>query len=209
MPVDDVLTALLPVNIGLSAWIVFRNMRAVDLRLLATRIVPLMVAGMGLGAWVASSVSDGRLKLAFGILVVLLAAMQLWTSRAGAENGGGSVLAGPGALVAGGVIHGIYACGGPLVVYYATRVLEDKARFRATLSALWLTLNAVLLASYLVRGTLTPSSLGTSAILVAPLIAGSFVGDWIHHRVAATTFRRGVNVLLLAASLSLAASTLR
>jgi uncharacterized membrane protein YfcA len=206
MAIDDVLVALLPVNMALSAWIVARNARAVDVRLLATRIVPLMALGMGLGAWAAAGLSDGRLKLAFGLLVVVLAVMQLVTSRAGGQGGTG--LSGPGALVAGGLIHGVFACGGPLVVYYASRVLDDKARFRATLSALWLTLNAVLLVSYTLRGTLTAHSLGTSASMLLPLALGTVAGEWIHRRVEAGTFRRGVNVLLFVAGLSLAASTL-
>jgi uncharacterized membrane protein YfcA len=40
-------------------------------------------------------------------------------------------------LIIGGIVHGMFSTGGPLVVIYASRTLPDKGQFRATLCLLW------------------------------------------------------------------------
>jgi uncharacterized membrane protein YfcA len=59
-------------------------------------------------------------------------------------------------LVVGGMVHGAFASGGPLVVLYASKTLTDKGSFRATLCLLWTTLNTLLLINYLRSGCSRP-----------------------------------------------------
>jgi uncharacterized membrane protein YfcA len=105
-----------------------------------------------------------------------------------------------GALAVAGVIHGLFACGGPLVVYVVGRSLHEKSAFRATLSALWLVMNAVLVTTMIVGGTINARTLLTSAWLVPPLLVGLFLGDRLHRRLDERAFRVAVFALLFVAA---------
>lgn len=202
MPVEQILVALLPVNLLMSITIVARHRSDVAWRTLLARILPWMLGGLGAGVVIASRAPSEGLKTAFALLVMALSVVELGRSVRGA--GAGDARWGPVALLGGGVVHGIYACGGPLVVYFASRELPEKARFRATLSALWMVLNAVLLVRYALGSRLSAASLETSALLVAPVIVGMVVGERAHARVSEKAFSRGVYVLLFFAGLALA-----
>jgi uncharacterized membrane protein YfcA len=53
-------------------------------------------------------------------------------------------------LFLGGVIHGLYSTGGPMVVYYLAREPIDKKAFRTTLAMVWLITGSFLLINYAV-----------------------------------------------------------
>jgi uncharacterized membrane protein YfcA len=94
-------------------------------------------------------------------------------------------------------------------VYVASRELPEKAVFRASLSAVWVLLNLLLLPRLWLEGNLSSSSLGTSGLLLLPLLAGIVAGEWIHHRLDERRFRVAVAVLLVAAGLTLLISSVR
>jgi uncharacterized membrane protein YfcA len=101
-------------------------------------------------------------------------------------------------LGAAGVIHGLFATGGPLVVAIANRMFAAKATLRATLAVLWFTLNLVVLARLIAAGDLTTTTLGYSAAMVPVLGVALAAGEWIHHRVSERGFRWLVAGLLAA-----------
>ena len=86
-----------------------------------------------------------------------------------------------------------------MVVYFASREIADKRRFRSTLSALWLVLNVVLVTSYAVQGAVTRETMTMSAWLLPVLVVSVFLGEHIHGRVRERPFRLAVFVLLLLA----------
>lgn len=210
VPIEAILPAFVPVNVALSLYLAARNRRDVDRRLLFRRIAPLMGLGLPVGVFLFRSLGSSRLKLAFGFLVVLLSVIELARMRRAAGEGEREERArGPGPLssavllFAAGVIHGVFVTGGPLVVYVTGRELSDKARFRATLSALWLVLNIALVTSYLASGQIDGGSLLTSLALIPPLLGGMALGERAHHRVPASQFRLCVYALLLCAGVLL------
>jgi uncharacterized membrane protein YfcA len=208
-PLDVVLAILLPANMALSGYMTLRYRHFVDRDVLFRRILPLMGLGLVGGLALARLEKASWLKLVFAAFVVLLAARELVPKKepppAASPTSGHKRTALT--LISAGVVHGIFACGGPLVVYYAGRTLPDKARFRATLSALWLLLNAIVFASLVARGTVHAGTLAISALLVVPLVLGITVGERVHARVSEARFRRGVFVLLLVAGLVLLGRT--
>jgi hypothetical protein len=208
-PLHVVLAILLPANMALSGYMTLRYRHFVDREVLFRRILPLMGLGLVGGLALARLEKASWLKLLFAAFVVILAARELLPRREAPSppsptSGRKRTVA---TLIAAGVVHGIFACGGPLVVYYAGRTLKDKASFRATLSALWLLLNAIVFASLVQRGTVGVESLTVSALLVVPLVAGIAVGEQVHARVSEARFRRGVFVLLLVAGIVLLGRT--
>ena len=197
--VNELLGWLVPVNLVLSTYLVVRGWRAVQWRFLGTRMLPLMAAGLLCGTLLAASAAQATwLKPVFAVFVLAVAAWQL-KSALGPEAvvaplpGPARVLA----LLGAGMIHGIFATGGPLAVFVSARELPDKTAFRATLSALWWVLNALLLPRLVAEGQVTLTTLFTSALMLLPLAVGIGVGEWVHHRLPGAQFRVVVAVMLL------------
>lgn len=205
-PVNELLAVLVPVNLVLSAYLVVRGLGAVKWRLLLVRWLPLLAVGVGAGSLVATRASEAAwLKPAFGAFVVLVATWQLASTLRPALGAGALPLpARVAALLGAGAIHGVFATGGPLVVFVAARELPGKAAFRATLSTLWLVLNALVMPRLVLDGQVTTSTLATSCWMLLPLGAGIGVGEWLHHRLDEGRFRVLVGVLLLLAGAVLA-----
>lgn len=198
-PIPEVLAVFLPVNLVLSAALVVRNHGAVDGGFLRRRVLPWMGAGFLGGLALFQFQGEGWIKVVFGAFVVVLSLAELWPGPARAGSAGARAAA----LLGAGVVHGLFACGGPILVWVASREVPDKGRFRATLSVVWLILGAVLIGSYTLAGTVTASTLYRSACLVPVVVAALWIGDDLHHRVDPVTFRRATFVLLLLAGGSL------
>ncbi len=100
-------------------------------------------------------------------------------------------------LVIAGIVHGIFVCGGPLLVGYLTTVLKDKSKFRATISSVWVVLNTVILFSdihsgYWVKPTeilLIPS--------VVVLFAAVITGSVLYKKMSRDLFVKITYVLLI------------
>lgn len=208
-PIEVILPAFVPVNIALSLVLAVRNRRDIDRRILFRRIAPLMGLGLPAGMFLFHSLGSRRLRLAFGVFVALLSSIEL--ARVARRREGEESARGPGPVAStfllflAGVIHGVFVTGGPLVVYVTGRELSGKARFRATLSGLWLVLNIALVTSYVLSGRIDGGSLFTSLALIPPLLAGMALGERAHHRVPEESFRACVFVLLFCAGALLAA----
>ena len=107
------------------------------------------------------------------------------------------------ALLGAGVIHGIYASGGPMLVYAIGREGLTKKVFRSTLSMVWIVLNLILVARFLLAGDYD-REVGLDILLLVPTVPlGILVGEWVHHRIDERRFRMAVLVLLIAAAISL------
>ncbi|MFO0596704.1 MAG: sulfite exporter TauE/SafE family protein [Myxococcaceae bacterium] len=208
-PVDQLLVWLVPVNLVLSCWLVARGWGHIDWRFALTKLLPLMGVGLGVGLIISSRAAQATwVKPVFGAFVV---AVSVWQLR-GASEAASAPLPLPTrvlALVGAGVIHGLYATGGPLAVFVSARELPEKARFRATLSLLWVVLNIAVIARFAFDGKLTTESLGVSAWMLLPLGVGIAAGEWVHHRLDERRFRVVVAALLLVAGLVLTINSLR
>lgn len=104
-------------------------------------------------------------------------------------------------LLLGGMVHGAFASGGPLVVLYASKTLTDKGNFRATLCLLWATLNTILIVNYLRSGVFTTPIIQGTAGMLPFLVAGIIIGEKIHHRLDAKLFGKLIFLVLLATGL--------
>lgn len=205
-PIETILPSFVPINVALSLYLAARYRRDIDRPLLFRRIVPLMGLGLPIGMLLFRSLGSRRLQLAFGVFVVILSLIELARMR---RREGEAPAHRPGPILsivllfAAGIIHGVFATGGPLAVYVTSQSLTDKARFRATLSALWLTLNIALVVSFVISHRVGPSSLWISAALIPPLFGGMLIGEIAHRRVPEALFRALVFVLLLCAGVLL------
>jgi uncharacterized membrane protein YfcA len=107
------------------------------------------------------------------------------------------------AMLGAGVVHGIYAAGGPLLVYAVGREGLGKKEFRSTLSMVWILLNVILVTRFSLAGDYDRAVARDIALLVPTVPLGILVGEWVHRKVDERRFRIAVLVLLIAAAISL------
>lgn len=176
------------------------------------KIVGFVVAGLPVGLWAATVVPEDPLKVALGLFTLgvgvygVIRPMPHEDSRERLVGWKGRALTA--LLAVGGVVHGAFATGGPLIVLYGTRAIRDKSVFRVTMSATWLTLNTILLAQWFVRGGFTGAQLHLAALCIPFTLAGMALGTLAHYRVNEVLFRRAVYAVLIAAAVMLLVSGL-
>jgi len=104
-------------------------------------------------------------------------------------------------LTGGGIFHGLFATGGPPIVYYASRQFQKQEDFRATLSTLWLFLNVGLIIGFILGGQMDLNKLGMAAMVLPGMILGIIIGSLI--RVKELWFKILTYILLFFAGLFL------
>ncbi len=189
LDLDEILPALVPLNLVLSSYLAIRYRAHVERAFLVKRLVPFMALGLPIGIFVFSALDASLLKRVFGVFLVGVSSLELWRMRAASPIKTIDPWSERLLLLAGGAIHGAFATGGPMAVYVTSRVIVDKNAYRATLSALWVVLNLILLASYALGGELDGSTAGLATGLVPSIAIGMAVGEALHARVPARTFR--------------------
>lgn len=204
LPIEQVLPVLVPLNICMTGYLVRRHWPMVDRRLLLGTILPAMVCGTALGYLLLPYLDAQALKAAFGALVLWFAARELWRMRHAHALPVRPTWVTRGLTFAAGISHGLFASGGPLLVYALAGTSLDKTRLRATLLTVWLTLNALLTLAFLVDGRLWPV-LPQVAAYAPLLLVGVWLGERLHRRFDERHFRIAIYLLLLVTGLLLLA----
>ncbi len=106
-------------------------------------------------------------------------------------------------LILSGLIHGVFVCGGPLLVTYASAKIRDTNEFRSTLSAVWIVLNSVILFSDIRSGSFHKDTLVLLLICMAVLFFAVFLGNIISKKLNRSTFLMITYVLMLISGVSL------
>lgn len=208
LPINELLPILVPLNILMTGYLSLRLRRQVDWALLLKLILPLMVLGTAAGTLARPWLGEQWGKALFGVLVFWFAARSLWQLRHTASAAARPLWQTRLWLSLAGVTHGLYASGGPLLVYGLTGRALDKARFRATLVLVWFSLNSLLTVVFLLDGSLQAAL--PRLLWYLPLLPlGIVLGEYLHHRVDEQRFRVLVLCLLLLAALALVVSGLR
>lgn len=199
LPIDQLLPAFAPLNVALSLSILVRTWRAVDRKLLFLRVLPLMVVGMPIGMLAMRVADAGMLVRVYGVLIVVLAVVQLANKLPPPPRIAGHVL-----LFCAGVMQGAFGTGGPLTVFVMGNDIADKSAFRATMSALWLALNIVLIGGFLADGRINLESGRMTGWLAIGLAIGLVVGEFVHRRLHGARFKVVVWGMLGVAGVALA-----
>ena len=97
----------------------------------------------------------------------------------------------------------MFVCGGPLLVSYLTGKLKDKQTFRATISAIWIVLNSIILVSDVRDGYFTRDTLILSALASVVLFVGMAVGNLLYKKMSRELFMKITYVLLVISGASL------
>lgn len=187
---------------GFSAYVVVSDFRKIVWR--EYFIVMLFVLlGMPLGMWAFSALPENILKAVLAVFMIFVSANGIVSFLRKKDNRqkdypiGWKKYALYGVLIMGGIIHGAFSSGGPLLILYVTRTIKEKRQFRATMCAFWFSLNSILLVRNLSAGIITSQVMRLTVITIPFLIAGALIGTWIHKRIPDKYFLPVVFVVLL------------
>lgn len=106
-------------------------------------------------------------------------------------------------LAAAGVVHGMFVCGGPLLIGYLTKRVTDKQKFRATISTVWIFMNGLLLAESVAEGMWNGKLVRILLMSVPFLIGGMYIGGILYKKMSPNFFKGLTYVLLLISGISL------
>ena len=190
LPIPELLALILPLSILQTGWVSVRSRQSIDWSVLLRRVLPFMGAGVVLGYALATRLAGmSVLKQVLGVFVILLALRELHhVFRPVASRGGGRIASAI-AIFGGGIMHGLYATGGPLLVYGLGREALDRQRFRATITVVWLIFNIGLVGTFAAEGRYTPATLRTLGWLAAGLPLGILAGERLFSVVSERSFR--------------------
>jgi hypothetical protein len=206
LPLPEVLSLAVPVSLVQTGYVIVRHFRAIRGRVLFLEVLPLMLLGGALSVWLLGDLRASWLKRAFGVLVLVLSVRELWARlRPNGASGPAQVSksAQTVALLGAGVVHGLFATGGPLLVYAIGRRGLSKAEFRSTVTTVWFVLNLALVVVYVRAGRVGAATLLPVLSLVPAVGLGIVLGEVLHARIDEERFRRVLFVVLAAAALTL------
>ncbi len=203
VPLPELVVVLVSVGWLQSAWLVARGRRLIEWRLLLARVLPCALLGLGAGVLLRALAAPDALRVTLGAFVVAVALLELGRLLRGSRGRTAPRWAQAALLTGGGVFHGLFASGGPLVVFALARSGLDKGRFRATLSTLWLALNSVLLGAAVATGDHSRATATLTLTLLPGLVLGVLAGELVHKRVHEHAFRCAVQVVLVLTGVSL------
>ncbi len=196
VPIDAVIPVLVPLSVCMSSYLVWQHRHNIDRDLLLRTILPGMVLGTLVGYGVKPYLDEVLLKRLFGLLILWFAGRELWKLRHVTEPRLRPRWLTNLLTLAAGLSHGLFASGGPLLVYSLGGVALNKARFRATLVTVWLCLNGLLSVVLWFDGRLLPVLPKVAAYLPL-LVIGVWIGEHLHHKVSERHFRIAIYCLLL------------
>lgn len=205
LPIPEMLPIVVPLNILNSSYLSFKHRKNIHWPTLFKLILPAMALGTLGGHFLKPYVGSTVLKSLFGILIVWFSLRELWRLHGASSL---TVRERPkpvtwGLMGAAGITHGLYASGGPLLVYALAGQTLKKEAMRSTLIFVWLFLNSMLTVLYLVQGTLIPG-LPRTVLYIPVIFGGMLLGEALHNRVNELQFRKALFAVLTVTGIALA-----
>lgn len=143
------------------------------------KMTAFMLAGVFGGVFIFNSLNIGYLKVIYGIIIIIIGVWKLFFKGKDYMSKKAQYLY----LAAAGIMQGLFVSGGCFLAVYATSAMKQKEKFRATMSALWTTINAIMLITYLFNKTYTRQNVVMIAIAVIPVVLAVIAGSLFAKKV--------------------------
>lgn len=195
LPIPELLPVLVPLNICMSGYLAWRHRQHIQWSLLLKLILPLMLLGTLLGHGLRPWLGEALLRQGFGALVVWFATRELWRLWRGVQAQPHPSLLSRALTLGAGLTHGLFASGGPLLVYALAGTQLGKSQLRATMISVWFSLNLCLTLLFLLDGSLLPR-LPRVVSYLPLLVVGVLLGEYLHRKLDEQHFRQMVYGLL-------------
>lgn len=164
------------------------------------KIIIIMLAGFIAGLFLKQELfgSTKVLYIILGLVVILVGISGLIKNlRKNKSNKTQKPIVSAGILIAAGLIHGLFVCGGPLLVIYLTGKTKDKNEFRSTISAIWIVLNSIILIDDFRLGLMSAISLKLLVLSTIVLFFGMLIGSLLYKKMSRELFMKITFVLLI------------
>lgn len=172
-----------------------RHMRWPVIRTIFTYMFPSLLAGFALVGYLRDY--DRAQLIVLGAFVAVAGVVGLYRGNSPAGERGNKAL-----LVIGGLFHGMYVCGGTLVVMYLKGRLE-KEEFRANISFIWLLFNSLNFLFHYSNGYWTPLAISLTLAATPALFLSVYLGGVILRRISPASFAVFTNILIILSGLTL------
>jgi uncharacterized protein len=201
------LKVLVPVwtllGVASSVTIVVRDYRQIAFAELL-RTVPAGLIGIAAGLYLFKTLDTRTLTLGLGALVVAYGCYALWmTTRPPAKPRSSPLLAPVAGFLGGAVGTTFGTMASIFYAIYFDAIRLAKENFRATMSAMMLTLSVVRGAGYFVVGEFGRDALIAFAFAFPIMLLSIFIGDRFHGDMDELTFRRVIAIVLLVSGVAL------
>ena len=169
------------------------------------KLVPGCLIGIGIGLYLFTLLTSEALARWLGVAVLGYGLFSLWNTFRPAPK---SVLPPWLVALAGGIGGGITGTmvgtlGSVFFAMYFDAIRLGKDQYRATMTAILLTLGLVRGIGYWSVGEFSREVVILAAVLFAPMLVGIVVGNRFHHGMSELAFRRTVACALIASGLAL------
>ena len=163
-----------------------------------------MFFGLVIGIAVFNRVQGDLLKKMLGFLVVFLSLRELYFlfGNTNSQTPVAKIKSGL-YIFSSGIVHGVFASGGPLLVYILGKMNLSKSVFRSTIAVVWFAMNVLLVMSYIYSGRMNADSIKFSMMCIPALVLGSVIGEFLHHRVDEKLFKIFIFMILTLSGLSI------
>jgi uncharacterized membrane protein YfcA len=169
------------------------------------RLVPGTLIGVVIGLYLFTLLSSATLAKWLGVLVLAYGLYSLWgtftaSAKAHLPPRLAAALGGFGGGITGAVVG---TMGSVFFAMYFDAIKLGKERYRATMTAILLTLTLVRGAGYFAIGVFNREVLTVTAMLFLPMLAGIAIGSRFHHGMSELAFRRTVAGALIVSGAAL------
>ena len=169
------------------------------------KLVPGTLVGIAVGLYVFTLLSSDTLAKWLGGLVLAYGLYSLWgtfttSPKAHLPPRLAAALGGLGGGMTGTVVG---TMGSVFFAMYFDAIRFGKEQYRATMTAILLTLTVTRGVGYFAVGEFSRDVLVVTAILFPSMLVGIFIGNRFHHGMSELTFRRMVSGALMASGLAL------
>lgn len=173
-----------------------------------TKIVLLCMPGIIFGNMILGSMNPIHAKIAIGAMITFIALMNITRyiikplvfkieEKEDAPDTLGKKVFRYGCLLVGGVVHGAFNIGGPLITVYTIGAVKDKAKFNYTMNFVWVILNTWNAFNQYMNGLWTPRLFSALAIGIPMAAIGFFLGLNFMKKINRIQFLRIVFCVLL------------
>ncbi len=200
MDLKDVVVIVSLVSMEIAVLMTLISFRHVQIREFL-KITTCLLLGLPLGIYMLNTLSTGYLEMILAVAIFVLGIYNLFDLHFRKEKVAkiktGFDLGGCTCLFCAGVVHGVFAAGGPLVVVYGTNKFKTKESMRASFSALWVVINTVMLIINSSSGKITSVTIEKAAWAFPAVVASIFLGKWIGDRISQKVFLTIIYAVLI------------
>ncbi|OON95725.1 MAG: hypothetical protein ATN36_07310 [Epulopiscium sp. Nele67-Bin005] len=173
------------------------------------KIVVLCLPGLFIGNYLTSIISETQARIGIGAMVTFIATMNIYkciikplvlkheVSDEDVPDTPIRIAVRYGALLLGGIVHGAFNIGGPLITVYTIAAVKQKEKFRNTMTWVWIVLNSINAVNFYNAGRLaSPELWGSLAVGVPMAGVGFYFGMRYLAKINREQFLRVVYVVL-------------